>query len=97
MNQAFLIEGAVAALGGLALGLAFFGGLRMTVAAMTRVRRPALLFVASLAVRMAIALPGFYLLGGGVWYRYLLALAGFLVSRMCVVRLWPEPTRDAAA
>ncbi len=84
-------------IGGAALGVFFFGGLRMTVAAVARARRPGLLFFASVVLRMAVALPGFYLLGGGAWHRYMLALAGFLLSRIVVTLLWPAPSRHAPA
>ena len=81
--------------GGGTLGAVFFGGLRATVAALPRVRRPALLFAASFAARAAVVLAGFYLLGGAVWYRYFVALAGFLLARTGIVLFTRAPAGDA--
>ncbi len=68
---------ALAGLAGVALGLAFFGGLWWTVRRGLASTQPALWFLGSLLVRTAVAAGGFYLVGGGQWTRLLACLLGF--------------------
>jgi F1F0 ATPase subunit 2 len=74
-----------------ALGAIFFGGLWWTVRHGASSQRPALWFVASLLLRMSIAIAGFYFVGRGDWQRLLLCLLGFVVARFIVTRLTRPP------
>jgi F1F0 ATPase subunit 2 len=70
-----------------ALGAVFFGGLWWTVRRGLASGHPALWFMASLMLRLAITLSGFYLVGGGQWQRLILCLLGFIAARLVVERL----------
>ncbi len=90
MNEALILALAWAA--GALLGSIFFGGLWWTVRAGIVSRRPALLFLASLLLRMSIALSGFYFVAGGQWQRLSSCLVGFLMARLVVTWL-TQPSR----
>jgi F1F0 ATPase subunit 2 len=79
---------------GLALGFMYFGGLWFTVQRLPQSRRPALLSLVSLIIRLSFTLAGFYLVMAGRWERLLACLAGFLLMRFVLVRRWrpaPQP------
>ena len=80
---------------GAALGAIYFGGLWWTVRRAGSFRRPAFSMLASVIVRMSVALGGFYLVAGGSWQRLLLCLLGFVAGRAAVSRLVRSATRDA--
>ena len=84
---------------GLLLGALFFGGLWWTVLKGVSAKRPALWFGASLLLRSAIVLAGFYYLAGPHWQRLLACLLGFIAARAVVTRLtakrMPEGTSHA--
>jgi F1F0 ATPase subunit 2 len=82
---------AAAAAAGLVLGAIFFGGLWWTVARGMSSRAPALWFLGSKLLRMAIVLGGFYLTGRDHWTRWLMCLLGFVLARLIVWRLAPAP------
>ncbi len=82
-----------AALAGIALGAAFFGGLWWSVRRGAASSNPALWFGASILLRTALVLTGFYLVGGAQWQRMAACLTGFYMARLAVLRL----TRPAAA
>lgn len=84
MNETltFLWTGAA----GMLLGAIFFWGLWWTVRRGVLSSRPALWFLVSSLVRMAIALAGFYFIGGGEWLRWLGCVIGFVAARFIV--LW---------
>ena len=82
-------------LGGAALGLLFFGGLWWTVNAIVGSSRSALVQFASLILRTATTLLGFYLVGDGDARRLVACLAGFVLARVLVAR-WVR-TRTSAA
>ncbi len=86
----------LAVLAGAALGALFFGGLWYTARRGAASASPALWFFGSLLLRMAITLPGFYLVAGGRWERMLACLLGFLVARASVMRL-TRPTGGSQA
>lgn len=69
------------------LGLVFFGGLWWTVRRAMSSPRVALWFFASMLLRTAIVLAGFYLVGGNDWRRWLALLLGFSLARFVVNRL----------
>ena len=72
---------------GLVLGAIFFGGLWWTIRKGMPSRQPAVWFMGSLLLRMAVALGGFYLVGHEHWKRLLVCLVGFFVARLVVTRL----------
>jgi F1F0 ATPase subunit 2 len=81
------LSGALPALAaGVALGVFYFGGLWWTVVRGVAARQPALLFFASLLLRIAVAMLGFYLVAHGSWERLLMCLAGFVMARLIVTR-----------
>jgi len=71
---------------GAVLGIAFFGGLWWTVHEMPTSKRPALLFLSSLLVRLAVLLMGVYFLGQGHWQRYAALLLGIITARTLAAR-----------
>jgi F1F0 ATPase subunit 2 len=77
----------LATLAGGLLGAIFFGGLWWTIRRGVSSPRPALWFLGSFVLRMAVVLVGFYLVGHGRWERFLACLLGFLAARFAVLRL----------
>jgi F1F0 ATPase subunit 2 len=71
---------------GIALGVFYFGGLWWTVVRGLAARHAALWFFASLLLRTAVTMLGFYLVGRGSWDRLLVCLAGFVMARLIVTR-----------
>jgi F1F0 ATPase subunit 2 len=76
---------AMGALVGLVAGLVFFGGLRWTVSRLDTARRPAVLVVSSLLVRVAVVAGAFVVFSGGSLTRVLAGLGGLLVVRTLMV------------
>jgi F1F0 ATPase subunit 2 len=72
---------------GMAIGGMFFGGLWWTVRKTISASAPALWLFASLLVRIALALAGFFYVAGGLWQRWLACLVGFIVARAVVTAL----------
>jgi len=70
-----------------ATGVFFFGGLWFTVQKGITSKAPALWFMGSFIIRIAVTLIAFYFLTGGVEQRLLLCLAGFLIARVVVTKL----------
>lgn len=66
---------------GMLLGVLFFGGLWWTVQQGLSARQPALWFGASMLLRSAIVLAGFYFIAGADLKRLLLCLSGFIIVR----------------
>jgi|WetSurMetagenome_2_1015567.scaffolds.fasta_scaffold22383_1 F1F0 ATPase subunit 2 len=81
-----LLELAPAALAGAALGGVFFVSLWWTARRGAASSWPALWFFASLLLRMALVLSGFYVVGAGDWRRMLTCLAGFVIARTMLTR-----------
>jgi len=75
---------ALAAAGGAALGMMFYGGLYWTIRLGIESKAPALWFSGSLLLRTALVLIGFYVISGGGWRRLLACLPGFLFARVLV-------------
>ncbi|MFP4661403.1 MAG: ATP synthase subunit I [Halanaerobiales bacterium] len=69
-------------LGGIMLGIIFFGGLYWTVQQLNTVQRPALLMLISTVLRMAVLLTGLYFIMGGDYRRVLIALAGVILVKL---------------
>ena len=76
----------LACIAGVAIGVLFFGGLWWTLRRTLWSKVPALWFLGSLLVRMAIALTGFYFVSNRHWERLLACLLGFLLARLMVTR-----------
>ena len=72
---------------GCLLGTIFYGGLWWTVRQGVSSKRPALWFSASLLLRVAVALGGFYFIGAGHWVSLVLCLLGFATARMAITWL----------
>jgi F1F0 ATPase subunit 2 len=73
-------------LGGAGLGVFYFLGLWWTVQKLPSARSPALLSLASFAVRTAVVLTGFYFIMGGQWERLMACLVGFVGARIVLLR-----------
>lgn len=82
-------------LGGLGLGVFFFGGLWLTVRRGLGSARAPLWFAASSLLRVAVTLYCMYLLTGGQWRKLLPCVAGFYIARHAVTRLAGEPPAPA--
>ena len=91
MNETLMLMLVWAA--GVLLGAIFFGGLWWTIRKGVSSTRPALWFLASLLLRMSIALTGFYFVSGGHWDRLVLCLLGFIMARLGVT--WMTRNREA--
>ena len=72
---------------GIILGAIFFGGLLFTVRMGLSSKRPTLIFLVSMIVRMAIVVMGFYYVGGDSWQKILVCLGGFLIARIVITRI----------
>jgi F1F0 ATPase subunit 2 len=80
MNDALALAAAAAA--GALLGAFFFGGLWWTVKKGVSSDKPELLFFASLFIRTAVALGGFYLALQSGAYRLIACIAGFIAAHL---------------
>jgi F1F0 ATPase subunit 2 len=86
MNETFIL--ALAACAGAGIGILYFLGLWFTVKQIKEAKNPALITFGSFVGRTAAAAFLFYLLvRSGHWERGLAALAGFILSRIVLVRL----------
>ena len=90
-NNIFLL---LAFIAGTAIGAMFFGGLWFTVKKLVQSKRPALWFLSSLILRIAITLTGFYFIAHGNWLRMLVCLLGFITARFIVIRLTADNTKQ---
>lgn len=77
----------VSLIAGTALGLLYFGGLWLTVERLPKSSLPALLTMGSFLVRTGIVILGFYYIMEGRLERLLVAMVGFLITRIFLVRL----------
>ncbi|CAN5898309.1 ATP synthase subunit I [soil metagenome] len=82
----------MAVLAGAALGVVFYAGLWWTVRRAATFRRPGLSVLASMLLRMGVALGGFHLVAGGQLARLLLCLAGFVLARAAVTLMTRLPS-----
>jgi F1F0 ATPase subunit 2 len=74
-------------MGGVALGLLFFGGLWWTVRKGVCSERSALWFFTSFLLRTSMVLVGLYSVSAGRWPRLLISLLGCILGRQIVMRL----------
>ena len=82
MNE--VINLILALFAGIILGIIFFGGLLITVRIGLSSKKPTLIFLGSMIIRMAIVLLGFYYLGGDNWQKMIACLGGFLIARIAI-------------
>ncbi len=85
MNE--ILKMILAFVGGLVLGILFFGGLWLTVKKAVTVKVPALWFSLSFLLRVGITLLGFYYISMGKWQQMLFCLVGFILARLIIIRL----------
>ena len=91
MNDALILV--FSGIAGVAIGAVFFGGLWWTVRRGMQSPRPALWFLASILVRMGIAITGFYFVGADQWQRFAACLVGFVIARLLIT--WKtRPTQE---
>ena len=76
------------AIGGVCLGLFYFGSLWITVRQLSTTQWPIHLFVGSYLGRLTIAGLGFYLLIDGSWQRAIAGLFGFIFARTVSIERW---------
>ncbi len=82
-------------LAGVSIGVIFFGGLWWTVRKGITSPHPALWFMGSFLLRMAIALSGFILIArAGGWKTLVMGLLGFVMARFLVT--WLTRLQDVA-
>lgn len=89
MHEATIL--ALAFVAGCGLGAAFFVGLWWTVRYGLTTSHPAMWMLASLLVRTAVLLVGFYFVAGGQWQRLLACALGFFTARLVATRLALPP------
>ena len=82
LNMITIVILSLAFAAGLVLGAFYFIALWRTVKRLPDTPRPVRLMLGSFALRMAVALPGFYFVMGGQWERLAMALTGFILIRM---------------
>lgn len=78
-------------LGGLVLGLIFYGGLWLTVRRVLTAQQPALLTVSSFVIRTGLTLLGLYWISDGRVDRIAVAMIGFLLMRAILLRRFGPP------
>lgn len=89
MNDALAL--ALAAAAGALLGAFFFGGLWWTVKKGVSSDKPMLLFFASLVIRTAVVLGGFYLALQWGAHRFIACIAGFIAAHLAAnIILFPS-------
>ena len=84
------------AVAGVILGICFFGSLWWTIRRGLSSKRPALLFLTSLLLRISLTLTGFYFIANGSLKLLLVCLLGFVIGRFIMVRLVGSPAVTAS-
>jgi F1F0 ATPase subunit 2 len=74
-------------IGGVILGVVFFGGLWLTVQKSVRSKTPALMFILSFIMRTGVVILGFYFLSSGDWKKLFACLFGFIFGRIVVKQI----------
>jgi len=72
-------------IGGIFLGIIFFGGLYWSVNKLPKVKHPALLMVISVLIRMIVLISGIYFLSGNDIKRILSTLGGVILVRIIMI------------
>ena len=76
---------------GFILGIGFFGSLWWTIRRGLTSKRPALLFLTSLLLRINVTLAGFYFIADGLLKLLLVCLIGFIIGRFMIFRFVDLP------
>jgi F1F0 ATPase subunit 2 len=76
----------LAFMAGLVLGAVYFVALWRTVKRLPETPHPVRLMLGSFALRMAVALAGFYFVMNGHWERLAMALMGFIFVKVILTR-----------
>ena len=84
----------MAFIGGIVLGILFFGGLWLTVKKAVVAKNIAVWFLASSLLRITIVLVGFYYIADGYWQRLLICVLGFVVGRYLIMRFTKSRDED---
>jgi len=77
---------------GIGLAGVYFAGLWETIRRLPDVEKPVRRMAMSYALRMALALTGFYLVMQGQWERLAAAMVGFLLMRELILRRFGKTT-----
>jgi F1F0 ATPase subunit 2 len=72
-------------IGGILLGIIFFGGLYWSVNQLSKVRYPAVLMIVSILVRMGILLLGVYLLADNSIKNVLAVVVGIILVKVIMI------------
>ena len=78
---------------GALLGAIFFAGLLATVSRVPESKHPYLILILSFVVRISIVMIGLYWIGVDEWERLLAALAGLIVVRILLMRIYGRPEK----
>ncbi len=84
----------LALVGGVLVGLFYFWSLKKTVQLIVTAKHPAVILIFSYIVRTALTLLAFYFIMGGVLWRLLACLAGFIIARVFLVKRETTPTPE---
>ena len=76
----------IAFIGGIVLGIIFFGGLNLSIHLLSKVKYAGILMIVSLFLRMGILLAGFYLLMDDSFINLLMTLVGVILVRL--IGIW---------
>ncbi|AWV96793.1 ATP synthase subunit I [Arcticibacterium luteifluviistationis] len=74
----------LAFIGGIALGLFFFGGLWFTIKKGVNAKIPAIWFFVSIVIRTGVVMIGFYYVSPAGWQGLIICLIGFIIARFVV-------------
>ena len=80
-------------LAGIGLGTFFFGGLWLTVQKGLQSKNASLIFMASLVLRVAVVMLGFYYVAINDWKKILICLLGFMIARFVFTR-WAKSNKN---
>ena len=80
-------------LAGIGLGTFFFGGLWFTVQKGLQSKNASLIFMASLILRVAVVMLGFYYISIDDWRKILICLLGFMIARFIITR-WAKSKKS---
>ena len=86
LDGGLLLELGQALVAGLALGLLYYGGLWLTVRRLPQSSHPGPLFLSSFVLRTVVAMAGLFVIARASWIPLALAMVGFLVVRIVLVR-----------
>ncbi len=84
MNDILATSAAV--IGGILIGILFFGGLWLTVKKALTAKRPILWLLGSLILRVSLTLAGFYYFSQGNLFELIMCLLGFIIARYALQR-----------